>query len=233
MKPILLDPKCQVELEKNEKKLEPCIGSLFLLKSIYIADQTINETVTTMTDSELASFAVKAFFSLNDKMSKLDFENNLEYFEEFHARFPEDTRVIEAYAGYILIGSKVTGIKDYLSEVDGLLKIHEGKDFKIDRLQFIQQVINDDLGKAKEELALLEKYYAHEAEFDYYRAAYAWKLKDKPGAVKYLNLALTKTKNCSFCSPDLYFDTIQRLKSAALGQEGIFALGIGLNFDNL
>lgn len=232
MSPSLINPDCDFTPQLNKESQAKCLASLSILKAIYITDQVSAVSLRNLTDSELAAFATKAFFTINEKMKVEDYKKNLEYFKEFHERFPEDSRVIEAYVGYMLIGTKITGAQDSQTDIKNILAEQEGKNFNIDRLQVIQYAINDDFERARDAVQNLEKIYPQEADLEYYKAAYFWKMKDKTQTLYYLDLALSKAQNCALCTPGLYKDTKEKLKSAHLGQTELFSVSFSLNFED-
>lgn len=225
--------ECEFKADTLQNNSETCVGALILLKVLNVASNIQEEDYGKVLDSELAALAMQAFFRLSDKLTKEEFEKNGQVFREFMSRFPDDLRVIEAMAGYLMIGGQITGFKDKLAEVDTLLEDFSGKDFKLDRLQIIRHAINNDFESAKKILIELEKIYPGEAELAYFKAAYYWKMKDRNNALLHLNKALSSVAKCSYCSPDAYKVTLESVKKARLGQENLFILGIGLNFDDL
>lgn len=75
-----------------------------------------------LSDSELAAKIVTLFFSFNDELSKQQLAHNLMYFKEFHDRFPEDSRVKEAYAGYLIISTKIHNLREFDQQINDLLE---------------------------------------------------------------------------------------------------------------
>ena len=133
----------------------------------------------------------------------------------------------------MMIGKKITGENSVDSKIKTIRQDFLGESFKVDRLQVLQEVLNDNLTSAKTTLDRLNEIYPKEADLAYYYAAYHWKQGDKAMAYSYLDKAVGLSKNCSYCTPSVYLDTKAKLEKSKSGDNSAFSISIGLNFENL
>jgi hypothetical protein len=211
---------------------EMCSSLLFALKAFTIADATQDVELSHMSSTELAAHFVKMFFSL-DKLTPENFSKNLELIHTLLERHSDDPSVLEAYIGYTMIGEQISGSDIALEKSRQILTSNMGKHFKVDRLSVLQYVASKDYEGAKTALDRLSQTYAQEPELKYYYAAYYWKQGDRAMANQYLDQAIAMGDKCSYCVPGMYKMTKQQMKKAKLGDEKLFSISIGLNFENL
>lgn len=224
------DFKCDTSNEKLDES--PCMALLFMLKAYFIADHSLGKKTSEMTAEELAANIAKMFFDM-DKLNKENFKDNLKLISALHEMYPNDPDVMEAYIGYMMIGSKITQDKSVYPLIDDAMDRSLGQSFKVDRLQVFKDILNEKLESTKQTLDKLDQLYPKEAELAYYYAAYYWKQGDRSMANNYLDKAIGLSANCSYCVPSIYHDTKQRIKTAKTGDQNLFSLSIGLNFENL
>jgi tetratricopeptide (TPR) repeat protein len=209
-----------------------CLTMMFMLKAFFIADHTVGKSPGEMNSQELASNFVKMFFGL-DSLNKEKFQENLKLLNSFYEMHSNDPDVVEAYLGYLMIGKQITQDGSVSSKIDELLASSSGDSFKLDRLNVVKDVIENNLPSAKANLDRLKEQYPQEPDVAYYQAAYHWKQGNREMAGTYLDQAIQLSKNCISCTPDLYADTKRKLGEAQRGDDKLFAISIGLNFENL
>jgi hypothetical protein len=219
-------------LTENFTPSESCSSVLFALKAFTIADNTKDVPVSHMTSEEMAAHFVKMFFSF-DQLNQEGYAKNLELINTLLERHGDDANVLEAYLGYAMIGEQITGSTIAQEKSRQILEANMGKHFKVDRLSVLQYVAKKDFGGAKVVLDRLSESYAQEPELKYYYAAYFWKQGDRVTANQYLDQAIAMGEKCSYCVPGLYKETKARMKNAKNGDDKLFSISIGLNFENL
>lgn len=224
----------EFKCEPSHKKLDenPCMALLFMLKAYFIADHSLGKETSEMTAEELAANIAKIFFDM-DKLNQENFKENLKLISALHEMYPNDPDVMEAYIGYMMIGSKITNDKSVYPIIDDVMDRSLGQSFKVDRLQVFKDILNEKLESTKNTLDKLDQLYPKEAELAYYYAAYYWRQGDRSMANNYLDKAIGLSTNCTYCVPSIYHDTKQRIKTAKAGDQNLFSLSIGLNFENL
>jgi tetratricopeptide (TPR) repeat protein len=227
---ISRDFQCNLKHEKlNENS---CMSLLFIMKAYFIADSSVGKDVNEMSPEELAANIAKMFFDL-DKLNKENFKENISLISALHEMYPNDPDVMEAYIGYMMIGSKITQDKSAYSIIDEIMERSSGESFKVDRLQVFQHILNERPESTKQTLDKLNQLYPKEAELAYYYSAYYWKQGNRTMANNYLDRAILLSKNCSYCAPSVYHDTKKRINNAKEKDPNLFSLSIGLNFENL
>lgn len=209
-----------------------CSTLLFILKAQYIVDQSSGLKIEDMTSQELAAHFAKMFFNL-DKLDKKSLEENMKLIDSLYNRHSDDPSVVEAYLGYMIIGQQITQESSLDSKIQETFEQSSGKSFRVDRLSILKSIVNKDLTSAKKSLDKLSQIYPNEPELKYYQAAYYWKTKNKNEALNYIKKAINMSSSCSYCTPELYKQTLENLKKAKLGQDNLFSLSIGLNFESL
>ncbi len=247
---LFFDPNCQEQLKSHKLFLtiannsqcqflqqdfvpsEMCSSLLFALKAYTIADNSQDVPVSHMSSDEMAAHFAKMFFSF-DTLTKEGLKINMQMLDVFLDRHPNDENVLEAYVGYSMIAQQITGEKLPSEKIDAIFEKIQGQNFKVDRLSVLKNVINKDYAGAKLTLDRLNQHYAQEPELQYLYAAYHWKQGDRAQANQYLERAIAMGDKCSYCVPGLYKDTLARLKKAKNGDDQLFAISIGLNFENL
>ena len=230
-KNILKNANCKI-MEPEGKPSEICYTMLFMLKAHFIADHTKDKKPEDMTAQELASNFVKMFFGL-DKLTKETFSSNLETIDALHRMYPNDADVLEAYLGYMMIGRQITKDHSVDAQIEELMAEADGNSFKVDRLQALRSIINNDDAGAERSLEKLSQQYPRESEVAYYQAAYYWRQGDRNLANVYLDKAIGMSDQCTYCVPSLYRETRQRIKAADDKDPNLFSVSIGLNFENL
>ncbi len=228
---ILKNSQC--ELAENEQKSnDGCLTMMLMLKANFIAEYSQGKNLNDLDSQELAANFTKMFFEL-DKLTKEDFAKNLKLINRLHEMHPNDPDVLEAYLGYMMIGKMITKDDSVTGRIDELMNDHQGESFKVDRMSVLQDILKNDFESAKSTLERLEGLYPQEAELAYYQAAYHWKQKRADLANRYLDKAIKFSQNCSYCTPGVYKDTQARLVGAKPGDDRLFSVSIGLNFENL
>jgi len=222
----------QCDLSKEKMNEGTCMALLFMLKASFVADTSNGKNSNDMTPEELAANVAKMFFDL-DNLSKENFQKNIKLINTLYELYPNDPNVAEAYLGYMMIGRKITKDDSVSEKIDDIIEKNNGESFKVDRLQVFNEAMNDKLDSAKEILDQLNEKYAREPEISYYYAAYYWKLGNREMANTYLDKAIQLGTNCSYCVPDMYKETKRKLQNAKKGDQNLFSLSIGLNFENL
>lgn len=221
------------ELLKSAKSFkDKCAGLFMVLKAYTINDLSSHLSTDQLSGEELAARFVKMFFEI-DTLTKDKFIENNKTMELLYEKYPNDTNVIEAYLGYLMIAGMITNYNGFDSTINEIFKDHLGENFRIDRLQIIKHVAKNKFENAKNTLEELLQFYPKEPELQYYYAAYYWNQNDRNQSLKHLEQAISLSKSCAFCTPDLYKETRMKIKNAQLGDKKLFSLSIGLNFENL
>jgi hypothetical protein len=221
------------ELLKSTKSFkDKCAGLFMVLKAYTINDLSSHRSTDQLSGEELAARFVKMFFEI-DSLTKDKFIENNKMIELLYEKYPNDTNVIEAYLGYLMIGGMITKYNAFDSIINEILADHLGENFRIDRLKIIKHVAKDKFENAKKTLEELLQLYPKEPELQYYYAAYYWNQNDRSQSLKHLDQAIRLSNNCAYCVPDSYKETRKKIETAQLGDKKLFALSIGLNFENL
>jgi tetratricopeptide (TPR) repeat protein len=220
------------EYEFSNETMGFCMSFLFALKAFAIAEYARDVPIEKMTSEELAANFVKMFFSL-DKLDKKTFQDNLGLLDVFYQQHGHDPNVIEAYLGYLIIGQQMIGEEMVADKIESIGSTHQGESFKLDRLLVLKSMIKGDLKNTKSALDKMGQIYPREPDLQYHYAAYFWKKGDRAQAIRYLDRAIAMGEECSYCIPALYRETKQRLVRAKPGDQNLFSVSVGLNFENL
>lgn len=223
---------CNLNSKESVDKNNNCISFLFHLKSFLIVEESKEKDLAELNAAELAAHVVKMFFDL-DKLDKGSFNENIKLINRLYESYPNDPDIAQAYAGYMIIGKMITKESLNNDRISNLLNDNEGLSFKIDRMRVLDEFANNDLVNAKQAIDQLKNKYPNEAEVSYYLAAYYWKQGDVLNSRAYLSDAINIGQNCSYCTNDLYKDTLKRMASAKPKDQNLFSVSIGLNFDNI